>query len=137
LARRLQGLPAPGRHALAVTITPRAGGETWARRFGSRTFRSKISAAADDPFAFEERVGPLTFRFHAAARGDGFSWIFEAWRLGPLPLPAAWSPRVRAYTFERDGTYRFRVLVAHPWLGVVFGYAGRLGAPQVGSTLSV
>lgn len=127
LARRLQGLPAPGTHTLAVSITPEAGAEIWSRRFGARTFRSRIAAAADDPFAFEETVGPLTFRFHAAARGGGFSWIFESWRLGPLPLPAAWGPRVRAYTFARDGTYRFRVLVAHPWLGVVFGYAGRLG----------
>ncbi|MBI1686404.1 DUF4166 domain-containing protein [Caulobacter hibisci] len=126
LARRLQGLPAPGLHALEVSIVPQAGGETWARRFGARTFRSKIMAAPDDPFAFEETVGPLTFRFHAAPYPSGFSWIFESWRLGPLPLPAAWGPRVRARTFARGGTYRFRVLVAHPWLGVIFGYAGRL-----------
>jgi hypothetical protein len=38
---------------------------------------------------------------------------------------------VRARTFARPdaegkGLYRFRVLVAHPWLGVIFGYAGRL-----------
>jgi hypothetical protein len=33
---------------------------------------------------------------------------------------------MRARTFARDGVYRFRVLVAHPWIGVIFGYAGRL-----------
>jgi hypothetical protein len=52
--------------------------------------------------------------------------MFESWRIGPLALPAAWAPRVRARTFARDGVYRFRVLVAHPWIGVIFGYSGRL-----------
>ncbi|NGM52211.1 DUF4166 domain-containing protein [Caulobacter sp. 602-2] len=127
LARRLQGLPEPGTHATTVSIAPRKDGcEAWTRRFDGRTFASRIRPAADDPFAFEETVGALTFRFHAAPYAGGFSWNFESWRLGALPLPAAWAPRTRARTFERDGTYRFRVLVAHPWLGVIFGYAGRL-----------
>lgn len=126
LARRLQGLPRPGVHATRVTITPKDGVEAWSRRFGARTFRSRIGGARDDPFAFEETVGPLTFRFHAAPYAGGFRWMFEGWRLGALPLPAAWAPRTRAATFARDGVYRFRVLVTHPWLGVIFGYAGRL-----------
>jgi saccharopine dehydrogenase-like NADP-dependent oxidoreductase len=127
LVRALQGLPRPGAHAAAVSITPEpSGGETWSRRFDGRLFRSRIRPVPDDPFAFEETVGPLTFRFHAAPYPGGFSWNFESWRMGPLPLPAAWAPRTRARTFERDGSYGFRVLVAHPWLGVIFAYAGRL-----------
>jgi hypothetical protein len=127
LVRRLQGLPRPGVHATSVSIAPlRAGGEAWTRRFGGRTFASRIRPAADDPFAFEETVGPLTFRFHASPYAGGFAWTFESWRLGSLPLPTAWAPRTRARIFARDGTYRFRVLVAHAWLGVIFGYAGRL-----------
>ncbi len=130
LVRRLQGLPEPGRHATAVSIAPlRHGGEAWTRRFAGAAFRSRIRPAAGDPFAFEETVGPLSFRFHASPYAGGFSWNFESWRLGPLPLPAAWAPRTRARTFERDGTYRFRVLVTHPWLGVIFSYVGRLDAP--------
>jgi len=130
LARWLQGLPQPGVHATTVSITPLAGGgEAWSRRFDNQTFASRIRPAADDPFAFEETVGPLTFRFHASPYAGGFSWDFRGWRLGALPLPAAWAPRTRARTFARDGTYRFRVLVAHPWLGVIFGYAGRLEGP--------
>ncbi|PVM89942.1 hypothetical protein DDF62_10205 [Caulobacter radicis] len=129
LFRRLQGLPGPGVHDTAVAITPLAGGEAWTRRFGDRTFASRVAPATGDPRAFEETVGLLTFRFHATPCPAGFSWIFEGWRLGPLPLPAAWAPLSRARIFERDGTYRFRVLVAHPWLGVIFGYAGRLDRP--------
>ncbi|HWW27983.1 MAG TPA: DUF4166 domain-containing protein, partial [Caulobacter sp.] len=118
-------------HATAVTITPTAGGERWVRRFGTRTFGSTIAPARDDPWTFEETAGLLTFRFSVASYPGGFSWIFEGWRLGPAPLPRAWAPRIRARTFSPpskngDGAYRFRVLVAHPWLGVIFGYAGRL-----------
>lgn len=114
-----------------MTITPTADGERWVRRFGVRTFASSITADRHDPWTFEETAGVLTFRFGAAPYPGGFSWTFEGWRLGPIPLPRAWAPRIRARTFARDGQdgtdiYRFRVLVAHPWLGVIFGYAGRL-----------
>ena len=126
LVRRLQGLPPIGTHATTVAITPAGQGERWTRRFGDRVFGSTIAPAHDDPWAFEETVGGLTFRFTAAPHAGGFSWIFEGWRLGAIPLPRAWAPRTRARTFARDGTYRFRVLVTHPWLGVIFGYAGRL-----------
>lgn len=127
LVRRLQGLPGPGIHHTTVEIAPlAAGGEAWTRRFGDRTFTSRVAPAGRDPRAFEETVGLLTYRFHAKPCPGGFRWIFEGWRLGPAPLPAAWAPRSRARIFERDGSYRFRVLVAHPWLGVIFGYAGRL-----------
>lgn len=130
LVRRLQGMPPAGVHATTVTIAPTAGGERWTRRFGTRTFGSLIAPASDDPWAFEETVSPLTFRFTAKPYPGGFSWTFEGWRLGPIPLPRAWAPRVRARTFSRNGVYRFRVLAAHPWLGVIFGYAGRLSSPS-------
>ena len=131
LVRRLQGLPPAGLHATTVIITPTADGERWVRRFGARAFGSTIAPARDDPWAFEETAGALTFRFSAAPYPNGLSWTFEGWRLGPIPLPRAWAPRIRARTFARpdengDGVYRFRVLVAHPWLGVIFGYAGQL-----------
>ena len=126
LLRRLQGLPPTGRHATTVTIMPTADGERWVRRFGTRTFASTIAPAREDPWTFEETAGALTFRFSVAPYPSGFAWIFESWRLGPIPLPRDWAPRIRARTFERDGSYRFRVLVAHPWLGVIFAYAGQL-----------
>ncbi|TCS05419.1 DUF4166 domain-containing protein [Caulobacter sp. BK020] len=126
LVRRLQGLPPTGQHATTVTITPTANGERWVRRFGASTFGSTIAPARDDPWAFEETAGALTFRFGVAPYPGGFSWTFEGWRLGPIPLPRAWAPRIRARTFACDDAYGFRVLVAHPWLGVIFGYAGRL-----------
>ena len=131
LVRRAQGLPPAGVHATTVTIAPDGLGERWTRRFGARTFDSRITPAGDDPKAFEETVTPLTFRFTVAPYPGGFSWTFASWRLGPIPLPRAWAPRIRARTFSRPNAkgpdaYGFRVVVAHPWLGVIFGYAGRL-----------
>ncbi|HEY8574365.1 DUF4166 domain-containing protein [Phenylobacterium sp.] len=36
------------------------------------------------------------------------------------------APRIRARAFAREGTYRFSVVAAHPCLGLLFAYAGRL-----------
>ena len=120
------GLPGPGRHEARVEITPTAGGEVWTRRFGASRFSSRLTTVGADPGRFEERFGPATFRFSAVADARGFDWIQEGWRMGPLPMPGWLAPRIRARCFERDGTYRFRVVAAHPWLGVLLAYAGRL-----------
>ncbi len=130
VVRALQGLPSPGPHETFVTIAPEPNGERWSRRFGPRCFASTLVRAKDDPTAFEETVGLLAFRFALASRPGGFAFVFRGWRLGPIPLPAAWAPRIRSRSYARDdGAYRFRILVAHPWLGVIFGYAGRLASP--------
>jgi len=134
LARRLQGLPSPGRHDTVVTITPGRDGERWRRRFGPRRFASTLVPAKDDATAFEETIGLLTFRFALEPRRDGFAFAFRRWCLGRIPLPRTWAPRIRSRTYARDdGFYRFRVLVAHPWLGVIFGYAGRLALTSDGA----
>jgi hypothetical protein len=128
LVRRLLGLPANGRHPAVVEMIPQGDGEAWIRRFGSGRFASVIRPLPDDPGAFEERAGPIAFRIRLDPDAAGFTWRLDGWRLGPLPLPRRWSPIVRARSFERGGVYRFRVMVAHPWLGVIFAYAGRLFA---------
>lgn len=126
LAGRARAFGSSGRHETFIAITSEPDRERWRRRFGSRGFASTLVRAKNDPMAFEETIGLFTFRCALAPRRDGFAFAFRCWRLGPIPLPRAWAPRVRARTFARDGVYRFRVLVAHPWLGVIFGYAGRL-----------
>lgn len=124
--RVVLGLPGRGHHAAAVEIAPTGDGERWTRRFGATRFRTRLRPVADDPGAFEETAGPITFRFRAEPCAGGFRWGFDGWRLGPFPLPRALAPRIRARTFARDGAYRFSVLAAHPWAGVLFAYAGRL-----------
>lgn len=131
LVRWFQGLPEPGKHETTVEIAADKTGETWSRNFGARCFRSRIVSVRDDPFSFEETIGPVTLRFHAVDFQGGFSWIFESWRLGPIPLPAWLAPSVRARTFAKsDGVYRFRVLVSHPLVGIICGYTGQLTFSQ-------
>lgn len=127
LARLLIGLPEPGVYPkLKVTIAPKLGGaERWVRDFGSRRFSSQLKLARTRG-QFEERVGPLSFRFSPQLQPDGFTWRLESWRLLGLPLPKALAPQIRARTYARGGRYRFRVLTAHRWLGVLFAYCGSL-----------
>lgn len=124
--RALVGLPEPGAYPrISVTIAPEPGGETWLRDFGPRRFRShlrKVSA----PRQFEERFGPVRFRFSPHLRDDGFDWRLASWSLLGMTLPKSWAPQIRATSYARDGVYRFRALTAHKWLGVVFAYRGRL-----------
>jgi len=125
-ARRLLGLPASGAYPeLTVRISGDAAGETWTRAFGRSRFASRLSATGGLG-RFEERFGPVTFRFEADPIPQGFRWRFVGWRLGRLPLPNGLAPHIRARAFEADGSYRFRVLTAHPLTGLLFAYAGRL-----------
>lgn len=123
--RRLLGLPEPGpQPAISVSIDRTPHREIWTRRFGGRTFRTSLHGRTYG--RFEERIWPLSFGFEAEPTRHGFRWRLVSWRLGLLPLPMKLAPMIRARTFELDGAYRFRVAVAHRWLGLVFGYAGRL-----------
>lgn len=126
LVRGFLGLPGRGRHSAAVEIAPANGGERWTRRFGAQRFQTRLRPVENDLGAFEETAGPVTFRFRAEPLRNGFGWRFDGWRIGPVALPRALAPRIRARTFSRDGLYRFSVLAAHPWAGVLFAYAGRL-----------
>src|SRR5579872_2249604 len=126
LGRRIAGLPGPGRYDAEVAIRPARGGEVWTRRFGRRRFSTRLAPLKGEPGLFEERLGPLAFRFSAGCDARGFRWIQERWSLARVPMPRWLGPRVRARTFARDGAYRFSVVVAHPWLGVIAAYAGRL-----------
>lgn len=126
LVRAVLGVPDPGDYPdLQVTITPDGGGETWTRDFGARGFSSRL-VSRREPGLFEERFGLLRFCFYADPMRGGFRWRFVAWSLAGVPLPMALAPRIRALSFAKDGVYRFRAITAHPWLGLIFAYSGRL-----------
>lgn len=131
LARRLAGMPGPGRYGdLVVTIAPVPGGEIWTRQFGARRFRSRLRDVRGHFATFEEQIGLLAFRFEADANERGFRWRFVGWRLGSAPLPRALAPRISARCCECGGLYRFSVAVAHPWAGLILAYSGSLEPPK-------
>ncbi len=120
------GAPGRGRYALRFEVAPRGEAEVWTRWFGRRRLRSTLRPDPAAPGRLLERLGPAAFALRLRTTRDGFAWELEGWRLGPMPLPRWLGPKVRARCFEADGTYRFSIVVAHAWLGVVMAYAGRL-----------
>ena len=109
-----------------MEIAPTGDAEVWTRRFGGHRFRSRLQLLPDRPGQFEERLGPAAFAFSLRVTDGGFAWVHEGWRLGPFAMPMWLGPICRGRCLERDGTYRFSAIVAHPWLGVLVAYAGRL-----------
>ena len=125
--RRAVGLPPPGRGPVRVEVAGLASGERWTRRFTGGIFASRLRPVG---FGFEETLGPLTFCFEPDLVRSGLVWRAIGWRIGGIGLPLRLAPRMRGRMYDRDGVYHFSVAVAHPWLGLVFAYAGRLGAAQ-------
>lgn len=126
IARSVLGLPSPGIYPdLAVTVAPDNHGEAWTRAFGTGAFTSHLRPGRELG-QFEEQFGPLRFTFEAEPTVNGFRWRFVDCRAGLVPLPSWFAPSIRARAFEADGTYRFSVAVAHPMVGLMFAYAGRL-----------
>ena len=133
ILRLALGLPPSGRSTVEVTISPDARGETWRRRFGKVGFSSRLVdvRGRQRPLGvFEERFGPARCRFELLPTSTGVRWRLTGWSVLGLPLPRALAPRVRARADEAEGRYRFRVLAAHPWIGLLFAYRGTLGAPR-------
>lgn len=128
IPRTVAGLVTGRFDDFSVSITPDGGGEVWRRQFGASGFQSRLADLRGEAGVFEEALGPLKFALRAQADSDGFDWLPLGWRLGPLPLPRALMPRIRARSFERDGVYRFRVRISHPLCGLIIAYAGSLSA---------
>ena len=133
---RIFGLPGSGQCPATVSIVPNHNGETWTRRFGQAQFRSQI-ARSDRLGMFEERFGPLHFVFDLQVTPTGVVWHLIGWNFATMPLPPGVAPMIRARADDRDGSYRFRVVVAHRWLGLLFAYRGTLDAPAQGRSTSV
>lgn len=125
LLRIVLGLPPSGRSDVEVEITPDARGERWRRRFGAARFASSL-ADAGDLGTFQERFGPVRFTFTLDPTPKGVAWRQTGWSVFGLPMPDRLAPRVRAHAEEAGGRYRFRVVVWHPWVGLLFAYRGVL-----------
>ncbi len=125
LMRGLLGMPRTGRCDVEVRLLPDPRGETWARRFGPSRFSSRLVGSVDLG-VFEERFGPLRFRFELLTTPSGVLWRMIGFGVLGLPLPRFLGPKVAARADEVAGHYRFRVAVRHPWFGLMFAYRGDL-----------
>ncbi len=88
-----------------------AKGETWTRRFGARSFRSRLAAT---PIGMTERFGPFTFRLGLSVRNGALHYPVTAGRLGPVPLPRWLLPASEAREYEEGGRFHFDVRLLAP-----------------------
>ena len=128
LIRTLTGLPPSGVWPLEARLQPDARGESWTRRFGRKRFVSRLFGARTLG-VFKERVGPFSFAFRLDVVRGGVRWKMQDCRLLGLPMPRLLTLRSHARAWEAKGAYHFSVVVAHPWVGLLFAYRGRLDAP--------
>lgn len=125
---RLLRLPHPTAAAdTRLTVTSRAGGERWERRFNGR--RLETWQYQSNAGELAERFGVLEFRFRLDAACGSLLYVQReaALRCGSLRLriPGAWAPRVEARE-DPAGSKRIKVdvRVFLPGVGPLISYAG-------------
>ncbi|UFS67394.1 DUF4166 domain-containing protein [Paracoccus denitrificans] len=125
LLGRLFGFPPAGEGVpveVTKTVTPK--GETWQRRFGTRVFRSHLSASAR---GMTESFGPFTFLLGLKVQEEALHYPVMSGRLGPLPLPRWLLPASVAQEHVRDGRFHFDVKILAPVTGALLvHYRGSL-----------
>jgi hypothetical protein len=106
-----------------VTKTPTLQGETWVRRFGTKTFQSHLRATQRGMI---ERFGPLTFQLDMQIQygmlhfpvAKGWFWF--------IPIPRFMLPESIATEADIDGTFHFDVLLKSPTGATLVHYKGWL-----------
>ncbi|WP_420408189.1 DUF4166 domain-containing protein [Hoeflea sp.] len=111
---------------VTVTKTRMGSGETWARNFGGRIFRSRCTPASG-PYRVRERFGPFNFEMDLPIE-DGSLWfpVRRGWCLG-IPIPRFLLPKSETREYELDGVFHFDVTLTAPFgAGLIVRYRGHL-----------
>lgn len=106
--------PAADAVPVTVTMTPKAGGELWERRFGDKVFRSYLTERGGH---MTERFGPFTFTLGLHVADDRLHFPVLSGRLGPLPLPRLLLPQSQAQEYAQEGQFYFDVALKAPLTG--------------------
>ncbi len=96
---------------VSVVKTVTATGETWVRRFGNRSFRSRLAAT---PAGVTESFGPFTFLLGLKVRNNALHYPVTSGKLGFLPLPRALMPTSVAREYVEKGVFHFDVKLLAP-----------------------
>ena len=109
---RLFGFPPAGDdQAVEVIKTVTATGEIWQRRFGGRTFRSRLATTKQ---GLSESFGPFTFDLGLKVEAGALHYPVVSGRLGPLPLPRWLLPVSIAREELADDRFCFDVKILAP-----------------------
>lgn len=111
-----------------VEMTRTGNGETWVRQFGSKRFRSFLSASKrDDKTFLQERFGWMAFLIDLSRDQDGLQFPVISGRVLGIPLPGFMRPKseTREYVDAQECAC-FDVRISMPMTGLIAHYRGQL-----------
>ena len=106
-----------------VVKTPDGCGETWVRRFGTKTFKSHLCPSDK---GMTERFGALTFDLGLHIQDDTLRFPVTGGRIGFIPIPRFMLPQSMASEVDKDGLFHFDVLLKAPTGATLIHYKGWL-----------
>lgn len=119
-----------------VTKTPTRSGETWVRRFGTRTFKSHLRPTDQGPAdqGMSERFGALTFDLDLHVADGWLQFPVKAGRIGMPAIPRILLPQSRASERSEDARFHFDVELRAPnVVGKTGGMLVHLSAGRLGT----
>jgi hypothetical protein len=122
------GFPAQGDDVpVSVRFDRSRGQELWTRTFAGKSFKSLQSAGiGTDENLLIETFGPFRIRIALVPRQGRLLLVIRGWRFLGMPLPLFLAPGGDTYEEERDGEFRFHVVIASPITGLIVRYTGWL-----------
>ncbi|WGM46501.1 hypothetical protein KOAAANKH_01370 [Brevundimonas sp. NIBR10] len=137
LVADLFGFPKAGRVPVRVDFERTSdGGEIWRRTFDGRAFESRqCEGRGRWEGLIRESFGPVTVGLALLVRDGRLELVVRRWSVLGVVMPRRWGPLGPAYETDEDGVFAFTVTMAHPWLGVLVSYRGRLVAATGTRTL--
>ncbi|AKS44932.1 Saccharopine dehydrogenase NADP binding domain-containing protein [Octadecabacter temperatus] len=120
----LFGFP-PSAQSVEVEVvkTPDGRGETWVRRFGTKTFKSFLRPSDK---GMTERFGALTFNLGLQIQDGTLHFPVTGGRIGFIPIPRFMLPQSIASEVDKDGLFHFDVLLKAPTGATLIHYKGWL-----------
>jgi len=105
----------------------RGGRETWIRRVGGRTMRSRQHIGVRRPAGWVvEQFGPIAFDLAVLVKDGRLDLVMSGMRLAGVPMPRFCWPSINANETEKEGRFRFDVEIGLPWIGRLVRYRGFL-----------
>ncbi len=119
--------PAVDDAPIEVEFVVRGGRETWVRRVGGRTMRSRQYIGLRRPEGWiVEQFGPLAFDLRVPVKDGRLELVMAGMRFAGIPLPRFCWPLITAVEAEEEGRFRFDVEIGLPWIGRLVRYRGFL-----------
>ena len=119
------GFPPAGKAVeIRVDIDATPNRERWIRRFGKRSFHSRLRL--DDQNRLYEKFGATEVEMTLELRDGRLYFIPIGWRLCGLPMPQFLLPKGNSFEFEKNGKFHFDVKMELPIFGLIVGYKGWL-----------